>query len=70
MSDNKRPHRALQTPISGLAIPAGGSKTEMYLDGMRYGNPDMPRYCTGREAAPPAFPWPSGTRLEAGRQRR
>ncbi len=71
MSENKRPHRALNTPIQGLAVPSGEFKSEMYRDGMRYGDPGMPRYCTGRESdAVPKFPWPGATGLEAGRQRR
>jgi hypothetical protein len=66
-----RPKRSLTTPTYGLTEPSGTARAEMYRDGMRYGDPEMPRYCTGRrDGAAPEFPWPSGDHSEVGRQRR
>ena len=69
----ERPQRTITTAIDGMANPPGTLQAEMYRDGLRYGDPDMPRYCTGRaDGAAPHLPGTGAgeCQLKVGRQRR
>lgn len=45
-------------PVQGIIETSEKAKEEMFRDGLRYGDPNAPRYATSRSpAAPPPFPF-------------